>query len=110
MSLRLYRFLIMLYPPEFRQEFGREMVGVFADQLDEAAAEPDGPGLWSVWICALREAVTLALPMHLRSAVVMASFVSLVGTSVVYVALFRARTDTPHLHHPVQHALVIHLR
>ena len=56
-------------------------------------------GLLRAWSSALRELLTVALPMQLRSAVVIASAASLVGTSMIYLALLWALTRTFHLPH-----------
>ncbi|MGD1068788.1 MAG: hypothetical protein ABSB15_01500 [Bryobacteraceae bacterium] len=90
LSCRAYSVLVLLYPLEFRREFQREMTCVFRRQLGEGLAE--------AWVWALRELVTVALPMQLRNSLVIASAASLVGTSIIYLALIWGLTYTFHVH------------
>ncbi len=48
-SRRLYASLLWLYPPRFRQEYGREMVNLFADTCRDAYAADGMAGLVGVW-------------------------------------------------------------
>jgi len=38
----VYRALLWCYPAEFRNEYGKEMVGAFADQLEGRSSPPGG--------------------------------------------------------------------
>lgn len=52
---RLYAFLLSLFPPRFRDEFGAEMQAVFIEALNEAQAS----GERAMWAMLLRELVDL---------------------------------------------------
>ena len=86
---RIYSYLILLYPRDFRHEFAGEMIAAFGDELREGSPA-------NVCLFALYEIFTIALPMHLRSALFFASAGSLVGTSTIYYLLAWALTETSH--------------
>jgi hypothetical protein len=94
LSLFVYRLLIFAYPSELRRDFAADMLTVFGRQLRDAWSEERIAGIASLWACALREILTVALPSRLRSTVVVASALSLVGTSAIYLALLWALTYT----------------
>jgi len=48
-SVRVYRALLLAYPPEFRAAYGRELCLVFADRCRERRS---WPGLLTVWLSA----------------------------------------------------------
>lgn len=85
-----YRVLLISYPGEFRERFGREMAEMFADQLLEEWQQRGWVG--SIWVAltAFREIVTVALPLQLKNSVVIAGLVSFVSSSLLFLALFRA--------------------
>ena len=45
-SCKLYGFLLLAYPPEFRQKFGSEMVQVFRDSYHFEINRRSLPGFW----------------------------------------------------------------
>ena len=45
-SCKLYGFLLLAYPPEFRQRFAREMVQVFRDSYRLETGRRSLPGFW----------------------------------------------------------------
>ena len=69
-SRKAYATSLVLYPNEFRREFGTEMVEVFHEQVSEAYSRSGFPGLLRVWFCATREFVTIALPGRLAERMV----------------------------------------
>jgi hypothetical protein len=85
-----YRVLLILYPGEFRQRFGREMAEIFADQLCEEWRQRGWAGSLRVGLTAVREIATVALPLQLKNSVVIAGVASFVSSSVLFLALFRA--------------------
>jgi hypothetical protein len=85
-----YRVLLISYPGEFRERFGREMAEMFADQLSEEWEQRGLAGSMRVALTAFREIVAVALPLQLRNSVVIAGIVSFVSSSVLFLALFRA--------------------
>jgi putative ABC transport system permease protein len=56
-SVRLYRGLTRLYPPEFRAEWSGELVAMFED-LVAAERARGGAWLWRLWIPALRDLIS----------------------------------------------------
>jgi hypothetical protein len=61
-SLRLFEFLISLYPEDLRRDYGAEMAFVFGEDLETAWRETGLCGVMGVWRRALVEFVQLALP------------------------------------------------
>jgi hypothetical protein len=62
LSLRLFEFLISLYPEDLQRDYGAEMALVFSDDLEAAWRETGLCGAVGVWRRALVEFVQLALP------------------------------------------------
>jgi putative ABC transport system permease protein len=56
-SVRLYRGLIRLYPPEFRADWGDELVAMFEDCVAAERAR-GGAWLWRLWIPTIRDLIT----------------------------------------------------
>ena len=56
-SLRVYRALIRLYPPEFRAEWSDELLTLFQDCM---AAEQNrgGAWLWRLWVATIRDLIS----------------------------------------------------
>jgi hypothetical protein len=69
-SIRAYAALLALYPAELRREFGSEIVEVFAEDLANAVRFRGLRGFLSVWWCALREFVRIALPAQAENRLV----------------------------------------
>ena len=62
-SSRIYDGLLLhLYPSELRNQFGSEMHELFDDDLENAWRVRGAVGVASVWLCALREILMIALP------------------------------------------------
>ncbi|HLI09150.1 MAG TPA: Stp1/IreP family PP2C-type Ser/Thr phosphatase [Ktedonobacteraceae bacterium] len=67
LSARLYRPLLLLYPPEFRRSFGREMEQTFRTCCREALREAGAPGLLRLWGNVLYDLTTSATVEHIRA-------------------------------------------
>lgn len=96
-SLIAYSWLLYLYPRDFRSEFGAEMLEVFGEDVRDSWNSRHAAGLIEAWQFALRELITVALPLQLRSNLVVASVVSLLGTTLLYGMLFLAFNDKSHV-------------
>jgi len=90
MSCFLYRLLLGFYPREFRQRFGVEMTQVFADQMWGEWQRHGFMGMVRVGVTAAWEVVSVAAPLQLRNSVVIAAALSLVSSSALFLAFFRA--------------------
>src|SRR5687767_9041918 len=88
----VFRQLLVLYPPELRARFGDEMVLVFGEQITEAWHAARLSGLVRIWLRAIWELATIAVPQRVFAPVVLAGAVSLIAASVVFLALLRALT------------------
>jgi len=60
-SQRVYRSLLLAYPPELRDEYGDEMVRCFRDLCREALQDGGGLGLAALWARTLPEWLSTAL-------------------------------------------------
>jgi len=103
LSCVAYRYLIRLYPRDFRQEFSAAMRSVFEDELRDSLRQSGYSGIARVWREAILEVFTVAFPMQLRSALLVASAASLVGTTAIYLFLIWALTESSNIHRAAQH-------
>jgi len=88
-SCRIYGHLLIFYPGEFRRRFAAEMAQLFEDLLRDAAQR--GPiAIVSLWRSALWELLTVAAPLRLQNAPLIAGALSLVASSILFLAFFRA--------------------
>lgn len=90
LSCVVYRRLLVLFPRDFRSRFGEEMAAVFEDCLLELARRRQSLEIARTWTLALREIVTVAVPLRLRDAPVIAGAASLITSLVLFLAFFRA--------------------
>jgi predicted permease len=60
----VYRALLWCYPAPFRQEYGREMLAAFTEQLREARRTAGPPAAAAIWAGTLLELVPTALREH----------------------------------------------
>ena len=88
MSALAYAEMIRLYPRELRLRFGGEMAEVFGDSIREAAARRGLKGVAAVWSRALWELLTVAAPSRLENNTLMAGALSLLASSVLFLAFF----------------------
>lgn len=63
---RLYRWLLRVYPSDFRARFGDEMVQLFADQLRDARGPSVRSGTVRTWIRTLSDLAVTAASEHAR--------------------------------------------
>lgn len=85
----LYDALLSAYPREFRQRFGHEMAETFAEQLYFETNQYGLRGFAHVWSSGIQELFSVAVPMQLRSSVVIAAAVSFLLSCVLFIAFFR---------------------
>lgn len=64
LSSRLYELLILVYPAQFRQEYGPPMVQVFRDELRDTLHESGKAGAVWLWIHALFDLLITAFKEH----------------------------------------------
>jgi len=60
----VYRALLWCYPAQFREEYGREMVGAFSDQLRDARDRSGRGAAVVVWLTTLFDLIPTALREH----------------------------------------------
>src|SRR6476646_10138658 len=60
----LYRALLWCYPAQFREEYGREMVGAFSDQLRDARHRAGRGAAGVVWLTTLVQLIPTAFREH----------------------------------------------
>lgn len=87
---RAYSALLIFYPDELRETFGREMTDVFEQQLRAAWTESRVAGVMRVWLYVARELVFVALPGLIATPVIVVPTLSLLSNSVLFLALLRA--------------------
>lgn len=88
-SCLVYDHLLVFYPSEFRRRFGGEMAQLFEELMCDAAQR--GPiAIVSLWRSALSELLSVAVPLRLQNAAVIAGALSLVASSLLFLAFFRA--------------------
>jgi len=90
LSCFIYGRLLFFYPREFRDRFGEEMVELFGDLLREAMLRRDAAGAVSLWLSAWWELLTVAVPARLLDSSVVAGILSLIVSSALFLAFFRA--------------------
>jgi hypothetical protein len=61
-SRKIYEQSLVCYPKDLRDDFGGEMMEVFDEQLSDAYSCGGYVGVLRVWLSAMREIVTVALP------------------------------------------------
>ncbi|HLM82019.1 MAG TPA: hypothetical protein VK302_15545 [Terriglobales bacterium] len=89
-SCCVYRFLLDFYPREFRQRFGVEMMQVFAEQMAEEWKRHGIGGAVRVGLTAGWEVISVAAPLQLYNSIVIAAALSVISSSALFLALFRA--------------------
>ena len=83
-SCRLFEWMLVLYPPALRSQFGREMVDVFKQQISDAWQLGGFPGVARVWSCAAEELLLVALPARFNLSTLRICTVSLLTTLAVF--------------------------
>jgi hypothetical protein len=90
MSRGLYRTLLFTYPRDFRLRFGSEMIATFSDQICDEWKQNGLPGALRVWRSVLGELFYVAVPLQLRSSILVAMSLSFLWSFALFMALFRA--------------------
>jgi hypothetical protein len=88
----LYRVLLFAYPREFRLRFGAEMASTFLEQIRAGRNRNGFPGIVRVWLGAVAELFSVAMPLQLRSTIVLAMSLSFLWSLALFIALLRATT------------------
>jgi|SRR5579864_8204807 len=89
-SCGLYKMLLFAYPNDFRQRFGSEMATTFSDQICAEWEHSGLPGVARVWRCALREVLSVAVPLQLQNSIVIATSLALLSSLALFMAVFHA--------------------
>ena len=89
LSCALYDLLLFTYPRDFRTRFGAEMITTFSDQVCGEWERNGLPGVVRVWRSAAGEIFSVAIPLQLRSSMVVAMALSFLWTSALFLALLR---------------------
>jgi hypothetical protein len=76
-SALIYRGILCIYPCDLRHNFGEEMAGVFADDLEDAYSTHRLAPVARVWWHALSEVLGIAIPGRLADEALLAPAVSL---------------------------------
>ncbi len=61
-SRKVFERSLGCYPKDLRDDFGNEMMEVFDEQVSDAYSSGGYVGILRVWVSAVREIVTVALP------------------------------------------------
>jgi hypothetical protein len=86
----MYRMLLFVYPKQFRHNFGAEMHMVFGEQLRTAREHKDWLELLTIWRYALKDLLTVGLPMRSTDPLTVVAVLSVAVTSTVFIPLFWA--------------------
>jgi len=92
--IRLYAVLLLLYPREFRDRFGIEMIDSFSEEIRCQRQVHGYRGVARTWCSAFCETFSVAGPLHLQGSIVPALLASILASSVLILAFFAA--VTPH--------------
>jgi hypothetical protein len=84
--------LLFAYPSDFRLRFGSEMVTTFSDLISGEREHNGIPGVVRVWRFAVGEVFSVAVPLRLRSPIVVATSLSLLLSIALLMAVFHAMT------------------
>src|SRR5579872_1610622 len=60
----IYRALLHCYPAAFRQEYGKQMLLMFSEELEHARCAKGPAGAASIWFHAALDALTVAPKEH----------------------------------------------
>jgi hypothetical protein len=90
LNCELYRWLLFAYPRDFRLRFGAEMATAFSEQIRSQQGQDGLLGLVRVWRTAVAEIFSVAVPLQMRSSIVLAMSLSFLGSFALFIALLRA--------------------
>ncbi len=65
-SERIYKFILKLYPRQYREEFGEEMQFVFSETLKDSYEQNGTQGIISFWTLTMSDAVISLITQHLQ--------------------------------------------
>ena len=91
-SCGLYKMLLFTYPSDFRLRFETEMVTTFSDLICGEWKHNGLPGVARVWRSAVGEVFSVAVPLRLRSPIVIAASLSMLLSIALFMAVFHAMT------------------
>jgi hypothetical protein len=91
-SRGLYKMVLLTYPRDFRLRFGSEMATTFYDQICGEWEHSGLSGVARVWRCALREVLSVAVPLQLQNSIVIATSLALLSSLALFMAVFHAMT------------------
>jgi hypothetical protein len=89
LHLRVYRFLLRLYPRAFRDEYSAPIVQLFNDQLRDSTREGGGISIAGLWFAAVRDLTTNSIKVRfeqmsnvsmMRSSFLLLAAVAALGT------------------------------
>jgi len=92
LSCGLYKMLLFAYPSDFRLRFESEMVTTFSDLICGEWEHNGLPGVMRVWRSALGELFSSAVPLQLQRSIVVATFLALLSSFALFMAVFHAMT------------------
>jgi len=69
LSERWFRLLLRLYPPDFRDEMGEDLIATYRDRAVEALKRTGVLALAAVWCAALRDSLRNSLAERLQPTV-----------------------------------------
>jgi hypothetical protein len=91
-SCGLYKMLLFTYPSDFRLRFESEMVTTFSDLISGEWKHNGLPGVGRVWRSAVGEVFSVAVPLQLRSPIVVATSLALLSSLALFTVIFCAMT------------------
>lgn len=65
-SLRAFRYLLRLYPPQFRSDYGDEMLYVFRHVVRDEYTQGGAPSLTALWLRTVPDLVVSAADAHIQ--------------------------------------------
>jgi hypothetical protein len=84
--------LLFTYPRDFRLRFESEMVATFSDLVGAEREHKGLAGVAQVWRSTLAEVFSVAVPLQLQSSIVVATSLSFLCSSALFITIFRAMT------------------
>lgn len=97
-SCRLYKVLLFTYPADFRLRFEGEMVTTFSDLIRDEWRNNRLPGVARVWRCVVEDVFSVAVPLRLRSPIVIAASLSALWTIALFTTIFHAMAHVCNAH------------
>jgi hypothetical protein len=95
-SRAMYSFMLLAYPSDFRRRFGGEMMDTFSDQLQVEEQDRGVAGVLRVWRSAFWETISVAVPLQLRTPIVISVLLSLPVSSAICLMLLSSVSPQCH--------------